>query len=607
MALEKEEIYEFGCFSLDAGEKLLRRGSQTVPLTPKTFDLLLVLIENRGRLVEKDALMKLVWPDSFVEEINLAKGVFMLRKTLGEGYIETIPKRGYRFIKEVHTRGNTAAAEAPVSKVATGDAPRRRWIIVLGLGAASLIALTVLLLFRSAAKPKISSVVVLPFLNLSADPGDEYFSDGLTEELVNSLTGISGLRVVARTSASRFKNKLVDVREIGRALNVDSVIEGSVRRDQSRVRVTVQFIGAHDGWHFWSKTFERENESVFAIQDEIAQAVADAVGQDSQYGSGKNKNRARTSNLDAYNLYLRGEYLRQRYGGSMDQAFTFFQQAAALDPSFAAPWVGEAITYHLWAQRGVKHPKDVYPLVLQAATRALTLDPNLAGAHTIMGHVHLFYEHDWTSCKRELDKSVALDANNAETHHALSHYWVSAGNLKLAHEESVRAQACDPLNVSIAAHQAFDLEEAERYPEAVAAAEQSLRLDPRHAGALFYMETAYERWGKLQDAIGTRRRAGLNDPPLDALERALAERGPWGYWRLLAEAEEERYRKAPIGQIKLARIYAFLRQTDRALYWLRQGLENWDPLIVYIKSDPTFAYMRNDSRFIALVKAVGIP
>jgi TolB-like protein/DNA-binding winged helix-turn-helix (wHTH) protein len=607
MEREKQAIYEFGCFCLDPVERLLRRDGQTVPLTPKTCDLLLALIESRGRLVEKDALMKLVWPDAFVEEINLAKGVFTLRKTLGEGYIETVPKRGYRFIKEVHTVGTTTTEEAPVSEAVTRQAPRRQWILGLGLGAAAVIALTVVLLFRGGAKPKISSVVVLPFQNLSAGPEDEYFSDGITEELVNSLTGISGLRVVARNSAFRFKSRAVDVREVGRELNVDSVIEGSVRRDQARIRVTVHFNSARDGYHFWSKTFERENEGVFAIQDEIARAVADAVGQDSQYRPGKDTNRAGTRNLEAYNMYLRGEYLRQRYGGSMDQAFTLFQRAAALDPSFAAPWVGEAITYHLWAQRLVKHPKDVYPLVLQTVTRALTLDPNLAAAHTIMGHVHLFYEHDWTSSKRELDKAVALDPDNAETHHALSHYWVSAGNPKLAHEESVRAQACDPLNVSIAAHQAFELEEAERYPAAVAAAEQSLRLDPRHAGALFYIETAYERWGKLQDAIGARRRAGLNDPPLGALERALAVRGPSGYWRLLAEAEEQRYRKAPIGQIRLARIYAFLRQTDQALYWLRQGLENWDPFIVYIKSDPTFAYMRNDARFIALVKAVGIP
>jgi TolB-like protein/DNA-binding winged helix-turn-helix (wHTH) protein/Tfp pilus assembly protein PilF len=603
----KTEIYEFGCFSLDSGEKLLRRGCQTVPLTPKTCDLLMALIENRGRLVEKDVLMKLVWPDAFVEEINLAKGVFMLRKTLGEGYIETVPKRGYRFIKEVHTVETTMTKEAPVSEVASGGAPPRRWIIVLGLGGAAVIALTVLLLFHSGAKPKISSVVVLPFLNLSAGPEDEYFSDGITEELVSSLTGISGLRVVARTSASRFKNKPVDVREVGRALNVDSVIEGTVRRDQSRIRVTVHFNSARDGYHFWSKTFERENEGVFAIQDEIARAVADAVGQGSEYRPGKHTNRARTRDLNAYNMYLQGEYLRQRFGGSMDQAFTLFQRAAALDPSFADPWLGEARTYQLWAQRGVKYPKDVYPLALQAATRALTLNPNLAAAPALIGQVYLFYNRDWTSSKRELDKAAALDPEDAETHHALSHYWVSAGNLKLAHDESVRAQACDPLNVSIAAHQAFELEEAEHYPEAIAAAEQSFRLDPRHAGALSYMEIAYQRWGKLQDAIGTRRRAGLNDPPLDALERALAERGPSGYWRLLAEAEEERYRKAPMREIELARIYAFLRQTDQTLYWLRQGLENRDPFIVYIKYEPTFAHMRNDPRFVALVKEAGIP
>ena len=153
MEREKETIYEFGCFRLGTGERLLRRGTETVRLTPKVCDLLLVLIENRGRLVEKDALLKLVWPDAFVEEINLAKGIFVLRKTLGDGYIETIPKRGYRFIKEVHAIETTTIGEAPVSQAIARQAPQRQWIIRLGLGAAAVIALTVLLQFRSGAKP----------------------------------------------------------------------------------------------------------------------------------------------------------------------------------------------------------------------------------------------------------------------------------------------------------------------------------------------------------------------------------------------------------------------------------------------------------------------
>jgi TolB-like protein/DNA-binding winged helix-turn-helix (wHTH) protein/Flp pilus assembly protein TadD len=607
MQRQTKQVYEFGPFRIDAAEKLLLKGEETVPLTPKNFDLLLAFVENHGRVLEKDVLMKMVWPDTFVEEINVSKGIFLLRKTLGDGYIETLPKRGYRFIGEVHTAGyeETVTEEHSVSRVTIEEAPRPKWKIALGLAAFAAIAIAALL-FRGGQRPRISSLVVLPFVNLSSSPEDEYFSDGITEELVNTLTGIDGLRVVARTSAFRFKGKPVDVREIGRTLNADGVIEGSVRRDQSKIRVTVQLNSARDGYHFWSKTFKRENAGIFAVQDEIAQAVARTVGQESGTRLGKRVARAGTRNLDAYNLYLRGEYLRQRPGASMDQAFALFQQAIALDPSFASPWAGKATTYHLWAYRGQKYPKDAYPLAIEASQRALALDPNLASAHALMGTVHLVYNRDWISAKRELDNAVALDPDDAEAHHALSHYWVSVENFKLAHEESLRAQSCDPLNVSIAAHQAFELEEAGRYPEAVAAAEQAFRLDPRHTGTLYYMRVAYERWGKLQDAIATRRRAELNDPPPEALERALAESGPSGYWRLLAEAEEQRHRKVPMSEIGLARAYAFLGETDHALDWLRQGIENRDPHIVYMKYEPTFA-MRNDPRFIARVRAAGIP
>ena len=608
MQRETKQIYEFGAFRLDTAEKLLLKAGETVPLMPKNFDLLLALVENHGRVLEKEVLMKMVWPDTFVEEINLSKGIFLLRKTLGDGYIETLPKRGYRFIADTHEAGadETVIEERSVSGEMIEDASRPYWKTALALGAVVTFAIASWLLFRGGAKPKVSSLVVLPFVNLSSSPEDEYFSDGITEELINALTGIDGLRVVARTSAFRFKGKPVDVREVGRTLNVDGVIEGSVRRDQSRIRVTVQFNSARDGYHYWSKTFERENAGIFAVQDEIAQAVAGTVGQDRGIRPVKRIVRAGTRNLVAYNLYLRGEYLRQR-SALQDEGFTLFQQAIALDPSFAAPWAGKARIHHLWAYRGVKYPKDGYPLAIEAAQRALTLDPNLARAHALLGTVHLVYNRDWISAKRELDSAVVIDPDDAETHHALSHYWVSLGNFKRAHEESLRAQSCDPLNVSIASHQAFELEEAGRYPEAVAAAEQAFRLDPRHGGILYYMEVAYERWGRLQDAIATRRRAGSNDPPPDALERALAEKGPSGYWRLVAETDEQRHRKSPMSETLLARDYTFLGQTDRALDWLRQGIENRDPFIVNMKYEPTFAAMRNDPRFIALVKAAGIP
>jgi TolB-like protein/DNA-binding winged helix-turn-helix (wHTH) protein len=608
MQRETKQILEFGPFRMHIAEKLLVRDGETLPLAPKTFDLLLALVEHQGQVLDKDTLMRLVWPDSFVEEGNLSKGVFLLRQILGDGYIETLPKRGYRFLEEVHATGNNATVIQQQSPVTIRKTRRRYWPIALGLGALALIALTAVLLFPARGERKIRSVVVLPFVNLGSSPEDDYFSDGLTEELINMLAGIEGLRVVARTSAFQFKGKSADVRDIGRTLHVDGVIEGSVRRDQSRMRITVQLNSAHDGYHFWSKTFDRENAGVFAVQDEIAQAVASTVARENGAQPAKRTARSGTRNVEAYNLYLKGEYVRQRVGPFTDQAFTLFQKATALDPSFAAAWTGLAIAYQQWGYSYSKYPRDVYPQAIAALRHALALDPKLALSHALMGKIQLVYNRDWASAKRELDIAVALDPDDGETHHWLSQYWVSIGDFKLAQEESLRAQSCDPLNAVIAANQVFELEEAARYPEAVAAAQQALQLFPAHRGTLYFMQVAYERWGKIQDAIAARRRAGFNYPSPDALERALAEKGPAGYWRLRADAEEALHRrKIPIPPVSIARSYAFLGETDRALDWLSQGIEERDGYIVYMKHEPTFAAMRNNPRFIALVKAAGIP
>ena len=609
MQRETKPIYEFGPYRMQVAEKLVLRGSQTLALTPKTFDLLRALVEHPGHVLDKDTLLKLVWPDNFVEEGNLSKGVFLLRQTLGEGYIETLPKRGYRFIAEVRTTqdgASVAAASPPAASLK--PAPRRYGPIALGMGGLAVVVLAALLLFRAGGRPKIESVAVLPFTNLGSSSEDDYFSDGLTEELINMLSGIEGLRVVARTTAFQFKGKPADVREIGRRLHVDGVIEGSVRRDKSKMRIAVQLVSARDGYHFWARTFERENEGVFAVQDEIAQAVASTLARDTRSLPAKHTARSGTRNVEAYNLYLRGEYVRQQVGSWTDQAPALFQNAASLDPSFAAAWSGQALVYSQWGYSYHRYPRDVYPQAIDALRRALALDPKLALSHALMGIIHLNYNRDWVSAKRELDTALELDPDDAETHHWLSHYWVSLGDFERAQEESLRAQSCDPLNVTIAAHQVWVLEEAGRYPEAVAAAEQALRLFPTHTGILFFLQVAYERLGKLQDAIATRRRAQFNEPPPDALERALATEGPSGYWRLRAESEEaQRSQKHPASPVNLARSYTFLGQTDRALDWLGQGVEERDGYIVYMKHEPTFAPMRDNPRFIALVQAAGIP
>jgi TolB-like protein/DNA-binding winged helix-turn-helix (wHTH) protein/tetratricopeptide (TPR) repeat protein len=610
-------VFELGRFRVDAHQRILVCDDKVVPLPVKTFDLLLALIENNGQVVSKDDLLKRVWPDTFVEETNLAKAIHLLRKTLGEGVIETFPKRGYRLNAPVIQAGAGAVVDiqeqvdAQViiheqTTPATRSIPTRLiWVAVSALVAVASAGIWHLASQRAAVRQH--SLLVLPFADLSGDPAHEYFSDGLTEELIHGLSGVEGLRVVARTTAFQFKGKGVDVPDVARRLGVENVLEGAVRRGGGHLRIMVRLIRARDNMPFWSRTFDDSEQNVFAVQEDVAGAIV-AILRPGQPMGGTRVIRTGTQSLEAYNLYLQGQFMRQKVAGpAVEKGLAMFQRATALDPSFAAAWAGQAISHYEFGYTYRKYPKEAYPPALEAVRHALKLAPKLAIAHAIIGKIALDYDRDWVLAKRELETAVALEPDNPEAHHWLSHYWVSLGNRELARQESLRALACDPLNLSIRAHQIFEPEEAGKYSEAIEAADQTLQLDPLHSGSLFYLTVAYERSGRLREAIGVRRRAGWNEPPPDLLERALAERGPSAYWRLRADSDEARRRTRPTRPVELARNYAFLGETSRALDWLEQGVEERDPWIVYMKYEPTFAGLRSHPRFRQIVKAAGIP
>ena len=341
--------YEFGPFQLESLTRLLFYQGSVVHLTPKASEVLFTLIKAGGQLVEKDQLMKTVWPNCFVEEGNLSQTISILRKNLGQSpdggqYIETIPTRGYRFAAPIqkvgadenasfveislgaeHDAHNPTGVSAPLASKWT----KRRYIVIgalLALLAAT--ALLIRLLNHSANPPGVGSIAVLPFLNLSADSGNEYISDGLTEEVISQLAQVKGLRVVARTSVFQFRTRHSDIRRIGEQLKAQCVLEGSIRRENNKLRVTAQLDQTSDGYHLWSHTYDSDLSNVLSMEQEIAQSIVDSLSENIQPALRGSRLKRHTRNSESYDLYLKGLYQKGKVSRTaMDNAIAFFKQA----------------------------------------------------------------------------------------------------------------------------------------------------------------------------------------------------------------------------------------------------------------------------------------
>jgi TolB-like protein/DNA-binding winged helix-turn-helix (wHTH) protein len=602
----RPRIYRFGPFEIDVEQRLLLRSGDLVPLTPKAFDTLEILVARHGKLVDKTELLKLVWPDTFVEENNLTQNISALRRVLGGGdYIETIPRRGYRFlmrVEEVSAVGTTEA-DRPLSPLPGGAYRfRSRWI----WGMLAIAAVATLTFFpaegiRHAGQPdhRVDSLVVLPFVNLTAAAENEYFCDGLTEELTNALAHLEGLRVVARTTAFQFKGKARDIRAIGQQLRVTAVLEGSVRVEDKRLRVTVQLNDARSGYHIWSQTFDREKGEIFNMQEDISSQVAHTIRP-----SGKPVRAATGSNdLDAYNLYLRGRFhLRKPDEASVRKAIEFFEQAIHKDRRYAAAYAGLAESYMALAQEG-SNPLQAWGSGQEAARKALSLDANLAEAHTTQAIVYLFSERNWEAAERQFQRAIELNPNEASAHHWFSHYFMAMGRLAESLAESRRALELDPLDVQISSHLIWHYLGARDYPNAIKAGLQTLELDPHAQLAFNFLTRAYEDTELWDRAIESSEPASVVDPEASILRAAVQTDGPRGYWRarlaVLSKEGAENYR--------FAGLHARLGESDKALERLERAFQVHEPDLIYVKRDPAFDWLQGSPRFKALTDAMKLP
>jgi len=614
-----------------------------VPLTPKAFDVLLLLIQNGGRIATKDELMKAVWPDSFVEESNLTQTIFMVRKALDETadrrYILTVQGQGYRFLVPVTETACGAEIEAPgierpVPPPSAGSAPEiqlhshprraRDWRSPVIASAAVVLVLIVASTLwiwhsrrRAVEPPGRTMLAILPFENFTGDPGQEYFSDGLTEEMISQLGDLdpAHLGVIARTSVMHYKHSQESIPQIGKDLGVQYVIEGSVRRDSERVRITAQLIQVKDQSHLWAREYDRDLGHLLKLQAEIAREVANEIefslsGRRPIAAAEKAAAPPGANSYEAYDLYLKGRYFwNKRTAEGFRQAANYFQQAIDKDPNYVRAYAGLSDTFSLMSTWYLGPQNEFMPKARAAALRALELDESLAEAHASLALIKENYDYDWRDAEKEFRRAIQLGPQYATAHQWYAEFLSWEGRFEEAFAESDKARQLDPLSLIIASDYASILYNSRQYDSALKQCRSVLELDPNFDHARDSMIPSDLQLGRYDDAV-------------DLINRwADREEGPWMMaWKAAVysrsgHAEEARRALAKLEQISRSRTdrtvtlliaYSGTGQKERVIALLQNAYSEHSNAVLQIKVDPMYDPIRSDPRFEDLLRRVGL-
>jgi DNA-binding winged helix-turn-helix (wHTH) protein/TolB-like protein/Flp pilus assembly protein TadD len=631
------EGYEFGPFRVDKTKRRLLRDGEIVPLTPKAFDTLLVLIEHAGELVEKDELMERVWPGVVVEENNLTQNISALRKALGEKreepqYILTAPGAGYRFIAQVHKSNHesTTATELDYYSIrnsarteSLADA-RSNWrrprtviattlIVAVGLaGVTYRVARRVRGAEASSSKTQINSIAVLPFKPLTSDETDEYLGVGMADALITKLGTVKEITVRPTSSILRYANTDVDPEMAGKALDVKSLLDGRVQKSGDRIRVTLQLIRASDGASLWAGKFDEKYTDIFTVEDQISEQVVKALLPTLTGSEKQQLARHYTEDTEAYQSYIKGRYYwNKRDAEGLKKAIGYFEDAILKDPNYALAYAGLADSYATLGVVEDQSSQDLMPKARSAALRALELDDGLAEAHASLGYVKHRFEWDWTGAEKEFRRAIELNPEYAAAHQWYGWYLVSETRFDEAQSEFRRAAQIDPLSLYTNLTAGAASYYSGQYDKAAAQYRKVIEMDPNFWLAHRWLGKTYERLGKFDEAIREYQTVvnlhGGNMAQAPALACVYAEAGRKTEARqVLADilkAAKQKY----VSPHSLAMIYATLGDNDQAFAWLAKDLQEHDDDLVFLRVEERFQPLRSDPRFGDLVKQVGIP
>ncbi len=505
-----------------------------------------------------------------------------------------------------------AAATSLLGRMRAWIGSRKKTVTLALLALATLLVTWLVLPSRispgkNAPQDTLASIAVLPFTDLSPGRDQEYFCDGITDELINSLGKVESLRVVSRTSVFQFKGGAMDVRKIGRQLNVSAVLEGSVRRAGSRVRITAQLIKVADAYQLWSGAYDREMNDVFTLQEDISRAILRAL----RVRLPGRLLEGRPGNLDAYNLYLKGRYhWNKRTDVTLGKSIDYFVQAIAADPSWAVSHAALADSYAMVASYGLAPPKEAMLKAKAAAAKALEIDPSLAQAHATLGFIRSFCDWDWPGAEREYQRAIELNPGYATAHQWYSGCLRAMGRLEKAMAEIRRAQDLDPLSVAIGRDLGRVYHASRQYDRAVEQYRSVLELDPNFPSVYLHLAMAYAAKGMHKEALAALRKArtlpGGNPVITGALGYCYGLSGNRAEAaKLLAElsaVSRQRY----VSPISRALIYIGLGDRDQAFRWLDHACDARDPWLAWLNADPVFDSLRSDARYPLLLKRVGL-
>lgn len=571
-------FYEFGPFRLDPAERLLLRQDTPVTLTPKVFDILLLLVRNGGRALEKEVFMREIWPDSFVEEGSLNRNISTLRRALGDGeggqkYIETIPKRGYRFVADVREVGAPAKAR---------------------------------------------SIAVLSFKALPGQEGDErYLGLGMADAIIIKLSNLARINVRPTGAVLKYADAGQDILSIGRELRVEALLDGRVQRAGNRVRVTVQFVNVGDGATIWAAKFT----DIFAVQDSISEQVASALTLKLSGEERRSLSKHYTKSGEAYQSYLKGRYYWNKMTSEgLRRSLDCFADAAEKDPGYALAYAGMAASYVHMEIYGFMLPSEAMPKAAAAALRAIGLDAAVAEAHASLALVRMFYERDWPEAEKEFRQALRLNPSYAAAHDWFAIYLMAKGRTDEALASIRKAQELDPLSLIINTDVACALYYARQFEASIRQCQWVLETEPNFVTAHFRVGLAYEQLGKYEEAVDAFRSAVALSTEDSKTEAMAAFKGGSDAraslahtYALMGEREaarsvlaqlEQQARHAYVPPHDFAMIYSALGETDKAFEWLKVAYQERFSLLVLLELDPRFDNLRADPRFTSLLSRI---
>jgi TolB-like protein/DNA-binding winged helix-turn-helix (wHTH) protein/Tfp pilus assembly protein PilF len=609
---------KFDDLELDLGSYQLRRKGSVVKLERIPMELLILLASRNGQLVSREEIVEKLWgKDVFVDSAHgVNTAIRKIRNALQDDpeeprFIETVVGKGYRFVAPLVT-----APQEVLPPVSDHSRLRSKTFLLIGaclIGVLSIGAYLVLQHFwpTGTFQGGRTMLAVLPFENLTGDTNQDYFSDGLTEEMITQLGRLDPrqLGVIARTSAMSYKHSTKAVDQIGRELGVDYILEGSARREGERLRITAQLIQVRDQSHVWAAEYDREIKSVLQVQSEVANAIGKEVRLKLAPNQPVQARNPQAVNPEAYEAYLKGRYFIEKWTEEGTRVGReYFEQAIQKDPNYALAYAGLADSY-VWGRVGLP-PEETLQRARTAATRALELDDTLGEPHAALAQIKFVKDWDWAAAEAQFKRAIELNPNDANALHMYSHYLLSMGRMQESLEVSRRALEHDPVSPTMQLHLGFHYLTARQYDLAIPQYLKVLQADPGLADAHSQLAIAYRQKGMLDQSVAEYLQVetllGMTPEQISELKSAYARAGMREFWLTVLEIIESSD-QIKISPYQIASYYAILNKKDESFEWLEKAYTAHDAGLVAIKTDSDFDNLHSDGRFADLLRRMKLP